>query len=429
MTTRPSLAFARDAVTLAAGAGLAQALSLVAAPLLARLYSPAEFGDFALYSFLVTIPATLACLNYEPAIVIPREAEDARDVASLSMLFAGAATVLAAVAALVSVLWWPPRTPATLIALVPLNLLALAVFQVLTYWLNRVGDFRGLATTRFAQTAGGVGFQVALGFLGLGAFGLAAGQLAGQASASTFLWVRGQAREAHLTRRLDTGRLVRAMKQFRRFPLYTSWGTLAMTTSFQVIPVLMTPQFGTAKAGLYFFGYRLVSAGSQLVSTSVTQVLYHRAATRLRSAVPLAPFVKKAVGLLMVFAVAVGAGVALLSEPAFALVFGEKWRESGRYMAIVIPIFCAQMVASPVSSILFLIDRQRLASLIQAALLVGTVVTLTASSRFHFTPEHMLELWTLTQTITYMVYLILTIRAAESAGSRPGSHVMELPDS
>jgi len=64
--------FLRNVLTLTTGTTVAQIITLAALPILTRLYTPADFGLLAAFTVLGTIISTLACLGYEPAIVLPK---------------------------------------------------------------------------------------------------------------------------------------------------------------------------------------------------------------------------------------------------------------------------------------------------------------------------------------------------------------------
>ena len=83
---KPTSASARHVLTLLTGTGLAQLIALAAAPLLSRLYTPEDFGVFALYLSVVSLLAILATGRYELAIVLPEDDDDARHLLALALL-------------------------------------------------------------------------------------------------------------------------------------------------------------------------------------------------------------------------------------------------------------------------------------------------------------------------------------------------------
>ncbi len=68
----PKGRFARSVAVVTAGTALGQGLVLASAPLLTRLYTPADFGVLAVYSSIVSLVAVVGALRYELAIALLR---------------------------------------------------------------------------------------------------------------------------------------------------------------------------------------------------------------------------------------------------------------------------------------------------------------------------------------------------------------------
>src|SRR5690606_17674747 len=92
----PRGSFARNVGVLAGGAALGQGITLLAAPLLSRLYSPDDFGLLAVYASLLGILSVAANLRYELAIPLPEGDEEAAQVLGLSLAVTVVVSLLAA---------------------------------------------------------------------------------------------------------------------------------------------------------------------------------------------------------------------------------------------------------------------------------------------------------------------------------------------
>ena len=82
----PQSAYARNVLTLMTGTSLAQAIPVAISPILTRLYSPEEFGLFALYMAVAMIVSVLVTGRYELAILLPRNEPDALHIAALAII-------------------------------------------------------------------------------------------------------------------------------------------------------------------------------------------------------------------------------------------------------------------------------------------------------------------------------------------------------
>ena len=86
--------FVRNVLTLMTGTALAQALAVLASPVLTRLYRPEDFGILALFMSIVGILSVVACWRYETAIVLTEKDEDATNLLALSIMITIAMSLL-----------------------------------------------------------------------------------------------------------------------------------------------------------------------------------------------------------------------------------------------------------------------------------------------------------------------------------------------
>ncbi len=74
---KPKSEFSRNVLTLMTGTTIAQAIPIAISPILTRIYTPEDFGVFALYMSVASLLSTLATGRYELAIMLPKKDEDA----------------------------------------------------------------------------------------------------------------------------------------------------------------------------------------------------------------------------------------------------------------------------------------------------------------------------------------------------------------
>jgi len=407
-------------LTLTGGGAAAQLLTLAAMPVLSRLFTPADYGTYAVYASLVAIPSALAAWSYEAAIPLPKDDEEARQLLALA-LTAVCVTTLAAILPL----WYAGeislalRAPglAAWIAFIPVNLFAVGVYQTLAYWHNRQAGYQGLAASRIVLSGTTAGSQLAFGAAGAGVGGLITGQILGQLAAPLYLWrqtIRSGIDPRQAVRRAI---LVPLLRKYRRFPMFTGWGTIMSVGAAQLAPVLLTVLFGAASAGLFFFGYRLLSAGVALWTTSIGQVFYQRAARTLHEGQDLTAFVETIIVRLVRLFIVPFAVFAVIAPEFFTIVFGANWTLTGHYMRAVAPLFFLQAVTAPVSLTLFLLEKNHVAALVQLVLMIGAAASLGVSGALHADPRTAVLAYGAVQSVTYAAYLLVIIRAA---GASPG---------
>ncbi|MBN2537004.1 oligosaccharide flippase family protein, partial [candidate division WOR-3 bacterium] len=276
--------FARQALKLAAGTAIAQGLTLLAAPVLTRVYNPEAFGIAALFQSLVGIIAAVSCLRYEMAIMLPASDRRAADMFGLSLVLTvmvSAVTVLPAVFAagpIARALNSPGIAP--WIWLVPVGILLGGFTLAFNNWETRTGRFGRLSVARVAAAITTVGAMLFLGLAGRPSGGsrivaMVLGSLAFCILIGSLVWRddRGLLRGA--VSRLG---ILAGARRFRRFPVFDTWSTLMNAISWQLPALLLSRFFSTAVVGHYALGFRTLQLPMSLVGTAIGQVFFRRAA-------------------------------------------------------------------------------------------------------------------------------------------------------
>ena len=375
----PGGAFARGVVTLASGTAIAQVLLALAVPLLARLYTPADYGVLAVYASTLTVLVVLASLRYEVAIPLPEDDRTAGSLLALAFL------VLGGMALLVAVLVWlagdafvaaanvPGLRP--YLWLIPLGFLGAGVYQALSYWAIRRREFARVARTRLSQGIGQVITQAGLGFARAGAPGLLVGDVVGRVAGGGALAF--QALRDRPLAGVTRGTLLEAATRYRRFPLLTTWSGLFNVGSLQLPSIVLAASFGAAAAGLYALSYKILVLPTMLVGQAVGQVFLSRAATLAREPDRLRQLSERTALVLFAGGLPVYAIITLTGPGLFALLLGREWETGGRYAQILAPWFAVWLVSSPLSGLLTVREWQGSAlafSAFELALRLGSLL-------------------------------------------------------
>lgn len=346
---------------MAAAAAAGQGILLLLMPFITRVYAPSDFGVFSVYTSL-TVLEVLLCLGYERALAIPREEREGYSLLIISLALAASLTLLVFVVA--AIFRGPIAESLGVVELSPLlwllpgSLLAIVAYQALTNWAIRELDFKRLAKARVLLYACIGLAQLALGWLSLGAAGLAIGHVMGYVVAVAVLL----GPVLSVSRRLDLPRPEEAMalaSRFRRFPIYGATSNFLNSAGLQ-IPVLgMAMLYGAESAGWFGLAQRVFGAPLSVVALALGQSLKATLAEAVRNG-ELAIAARNL--LKLAFMVQLGLSVILLlivivAPPLFSLVFGDDWRVSGVYLQALAPLFLAQFVVSPLHVVFDVLEQ------------------------------------------------------------------------
>src|SRR3989344_2968504 len=161
----------RATLTLLTGSVAAHAIPLVLGPALTRLYSPEDFGQFALLWALATNLAVVGCARYEFALPLESTELRAAQLMALCARILLAVTTASAAAAAVLLLW----RGMPMVWALPLAVFAGGAVQWLTLWASRSQRFGLLSAARLMQQGGGAILQLLFGFMKTGPLGLVLG--------------------------------------------------------------------------------------------------------------------------------------------------------------------------------------------------------------------------------------------------------------
>ncbi len=358
----PRSAFGRNVLTLATGTALAQAIPVLASPILTRLFEPAAFGVLALYLAFTAVGGVVATGRYELAILLPDDDGEARDLLLTSLLLALASGigVLLAIAVATAFPWLVGERviPRWLLA-VPAGIVMVATVQSLGYWLNRRARYRQLAESRIVQSATMFGAQSGVGVLSGAGGVLIGGHLAGLGAATAVLVRSIMGADRALLRGASWRSIRAAARKHRRFPSFIAPGHLANAASSQLPTVLLAFYFGAAAAGLYALAERVLVLPSMLIGNSIGEVYRQEAAATYQRDGNCRELFLRTARRLALLGVLPCAVVVAFGAPLFAFAFGAEWREAGALASILAGMVYFQIISSPLSQTVLLADLHR----------------------------------------------------------------------
>ena len=260
--------FFKSVGVILSGTVFAQAVTLFVAPLITRLYSPSEFGLFAVYISVMAIIVVLGSLRYEMAILLPRKRRDAYSILILCFLIAMPISIL--VFAVLSYLSFSSLQISAYFLFLPFAFFATVGCQILTKWQLREKKFHRIAVSRVAQSS--LTAAVQLSFFKGGPLGLIAAHFLGQVI--QFIILKKNAVFARDVFRENKKRLEEVAFRYRRFPLFDTSYAVFFAAGQQSPTVLLGLMFGPSAAGLYALSERVLSAPLNVIGGAVGSVFF-----------------------------------------------------------------------------------------------------------------------------------------------------------
>jgi O-antigen/teichoic acid export membrane protein len=401
--------FISQAATLLTGAVLAQVVFILFSPLLSRLYTPVEFGMYALFMSILAPLSIMMTGRYEQAIVIPDDDEDAMHIYSivviLSVLFSAFILIVLVLFKNSICHFLKAERLGNWLFLIPVSLFFLSFSQGSTFWFIRKKTFKASAINKVSQSSLNISCSVPLGLLHVSR-GLIIGDVAGK-FALAVVSVYQTIKSGLDFRLLNLASLLNNLKRFKHFPLYNTLPSLLVILSLSLPIFYINSFFSGAETGFVNQTRIAIFVPFSLISAALSQVLLHRFSEKRKNGLPLMSEFKRMLRNITVLGVLAILLIELGGVTLFRFVFGNEWGTSGSFSKILIFSYAIQFIVSPFSVVFIAFDRIKILSFWQF-FYFSTILLLYFGRSLSII--NFLLIYSSIEFICYLIYLFLIFR-------------------
>ena len=351
--------FSRNVLTLMTGTTIAQTIPIAISPILTRIYTPEDFGVFALYMSIASMVAVVATGRYELAIMLPKKDEDAIQLVILSILIAVCISFITFLIVFIlnkeitNMLGNPKIS--NWLYFVPLTVLLTGIYQSLNYWNNRNKEYKNLAISRVADTSTNATVNLLGIFFKIGASGLILGSIIGKIVGIFSLQRSRNMTTPVLYRKL---KMIALARKYKKFPLINSLHAFINILKNNLVTIYISIKYTSSILGFYYFVLRIMQLPSSILGGSLAQVFYKQASVIYNNKKDIQIQVKHLIGTLALLAIIPAIILFFYSEELFVFVFGEDWATSGKYAKAIIPYIFFHFIASPLGMVPLITNLQ-----------------------------------------------------------------------
>ncbi|MBE0492571.1 MAG: oligosaccharide flippase family protein [Sulfurospirillum sp.] len=402
---KPRSEFSRNVLTLMTGTTIAQAIPIAISPILTRIYTPEDFGVFALFVAITAIFGSIANGRYELAIMLPKKDEDAINIFALGFIITTSISLVLLILVIVFHDYFLSLLNNKEIGLwlyfVPITVFFTGVWNILNYFNNRKKRYKGIAKAIVIKSVILAIVQLSVGFIKQGAAGLISGQILSQMFANMQL-LKNILKDKILISKISKVKIVALAKRYKDFPKYSMWAILANTLSQHLTNILISTFYSVATLGFYSLVQRVLGMPSSLIGSSIGQVFFQQATKEKQQTGKAVKTFNATVKKLIIIGLPAFGILFFIVEDLFAFVFGEDWRIAGVYAQIVIPLFFIRFIIATVSAIDTIMERQNIFLVFNVILLaVSILLILTLSERLF---EVFLAIFSTCISLIYLLY-------------------------
>ena len=412
--------FAKNVLALMTGAGIAQIISVLASPILSRIFDTSDFGVLGAFQSTITIITIFISARYEQLVVIPKDEKDSINIFALSFIIMGIVSIL-----LFTIVLFFPNLIVSItgeelsswIIYIPLGALLVGIVQLLNAYFIRRKYFKQTSQSVVGQSLTRVGVNLGVGINNVFSGGLIYGYLAGQL-ATIFILLHKRIREIwnDLRSHFTWSHCVLMAKKYKKMALNLIPANLIGAFAGNLPSLLLPLLFNTSIAGLYFWSYTIVNMPLAFIGKSLSDVAYKHTMDIIHSNNSLSEYFERVIAYLLLFTIVPILVMLLFAPLLFAFVFGEEYRMAGVYTQILLPYFLLRLLSAP-TSVLVQKNRTDLLLYWQILFLILTITSLALGGLVFESHLSTIILLSISNTISYAVVLYLNFKITEAKWS------------
>lgn len=401
----------KDMLTVLSGTAVSQLLIIISTYFFAKIYSPAEFGEFTLFFSVSAIIIQIISLRFEQSIILAEENETSRLIILNLFLvfFLGLFSIF-----FIDLLSWVGLIHKAI--LMPSYIKSLFVFYVILtgiwnfgqYVLIRNSGYKKISILAITRSFGIVSFTFFTWLMDPTLNGMIVGLTLGQLFGTILLLYFLIDREIFSSFQIRT--FWPLMVKYRRFPFFQFPSVLVESFSGQMLTFYLTLSFPLSFAGHFSLANRTVNAPMDLIGGAVRTVFWEKASKAVAKTGSCRSLLFDTLKKLLFLAIGPAIILFFFGEDLFRLVFGEQWIIAGQIASILSIMMFFRFLANPVSSLFAIKNKQSIDLFIQLFILCTQYIVFFRLQLFSHEPLKIIGIFAAIYSFKYLMELYFSFR-------------------
>ena len=267
-----------NTLKLTAGSVINYLIPIVVTPILSRIFSPAEYGDWGVFSSIVTILTVFICGGYEFAIVESKSEDQKKSLSQLCLIVCLIFNFIILGVILVS-----DATGLKLIDfdqsyLIPVYLLFAGANAVLHNVSNARQQYKALAISQVMSGLVMAGVRIVLGLLKIHN-GLVYGAIAALVVVVLYLSIKTNLKEI-LSHKSSSREYRDIIREYKNYPLFDAPSTFLVYLSNNIPILILGAHFGKEYVGCYTMVLHLLLLPMSFIGSNMSKVFFQQIAQK-----------------------------------------------------------------------------------------------------------------------------------------------------
>lgn len=372
--------FAINVAKLATGTTIAQAVSILTAPILYRIYDKEDYGTLGLYMAITGVVGVFSTMQYTQAVILEKTDDDAKKIMWLNRV------INIAIATLITLLlipihsylgkWFNNPLISSWVFLIPITIFFSGQNEIFRIWANRKKEYNLMSFNAILTAVLVPIVSISFGLIKNGPLGLFLGLLVSQIIPPIVLLIGLTRKEDLGLKYFDKATMIEKAREYLNFPIYSLPSEFINRLTNQ-LPVFMLSTFaGAGVVGLYSLCVRMLGLPISLIGGAVSSVFQQKATESFNISGSFETIFSSTFKVLTVISILPIIIILCFGPTIFAFAFGESWRSAGDIARVLIFLYAFKLIISPLTFSFFIVKRLKEDFMWQSILLVLSLVSL-----------------------------------------------------
>ncbi|HFG9119115.1 TPA: oligosaccharide flippase family protein [Staphylococcus argenteus] len=393
--------FISDSFLMILSSGIAQIILIVTTPIITRLYSPAEFGEFTIFSNIAMILIPIINARYDLLIVNAKNDRIANILSQISFLISLVIILILIPVFMVSALLFPNFILDFIFIIIMLFLVSLT--NIFTNYLNKERKYKVLSLINVFRAASMALLQIIFGCLAFGSLGLIIGFSLSYIAGLTLGY---RTFKKHFNIVKDKEEAKEIFLENKNQLVYSTPSILLNSLSFSVVVFFIGILYTNTEVGIYGMAIRVLGIPVTIISLGLSKIFMQQANDYYIEYGNFRNLLLKFSSALIIVSIILYVPLYLFSEELVNILLGKNWVDAIIVIKIVIPLFVVRLIVSTVSLFVIVLQKQQLELILQALFLVGTTITFIISKIFSLTFLNFVSINTIVLVFSYIIFFI-----------------------
>ncbi|HEK6109445.1 TPA: type 8 capsular polysaccharide synthesis protein Cap8K [Staphylococcus aureus] len=393
--------FIGDSFLMILSSGIAQVILIITTPIITRLYSPTEFGEFTIFSNIAMILIPIINARYDLLIVNTKNDRSANILSQISFLISLLILLILIPIFAISAWLYPNFILDFIFIIIMLFLVSLT--NIFTNYLNKERKYKVLSLINVFRAGSMALLQIIFGLLALGSLGLIIGFSSSYIAGITLGY---KTFKKHFNIVRDKEETKALFLENKNQLVYSTPSILLNSLSFSVVVFFIGILYTNTEVGIYGMAIRVLGIPVTIISLGLSKIFMQQANDYYIEYGNFRNLLLKFSSILVIVSIILYVPLYLFSEELVNILLGHSWVDAITVIKIVIPLFVIRLIVSTVSLSVIVLQKQQLELILQALFLIGTTATFVISKMLNLTFLNFVSINTVVLIVSYMIFFI-----------------------